>query len=91
MASIAQRAALVAAILASGGGAAFLTHHHNPTLADVFLGCEQGKLQGVICCEDMNRVIDIAEPLKSCGAVTPQNHDPFGTRKQEETDWDNAK
>lgn len=86
-----KQAALVAAILASIGGGAFLAHHKEPSIKDVFLACEQGKLSGFVCCEDFNRVDDIQSPLASCGMVTPTNHDPFGNRKKLESDWDNLK
>jgi hypothetical protein len=84
-------AALIAAVLASAGGAAFLKHHPNPTLREVFKACEAGKLSGLACCEDMNRVSDIstmASMLYECGQVSPSTHDPFGVRTKEQDDWD---
>ena len=82
------QAALIALILASAGGAAFLHHNPNPTLRDVFLSCEKGELSGIACCEDMNKVEDWRDPLKSCGMITPKNHDPFGVRILEENKFD---
>lgn len=87
MASQAQKSALVALLLASIGGAAFLKVNPEPTLKDVYLACEQGKLSGIVCCEDLNRVKDISKPMESCGAITVGNPDPLGVRKQQETDW----
>ena len=84
-------AALIAALLASSGGYAFLHKHPNPTLREVFAACEKGDVRGSACCEDMNQVSDISSMdtmLQQCGMVTPQDNDPFGTRKQEEDDWD---
>jgi hypothetical protein len=84
-----KTAALVALLLASAGGGTFLLHHPKPTLKDVFLACEQGKLTGMVCCEDMNKA-DVYDWENSCGMITPENHDPFGTRKQEENAWDSS-
>ena len=79
---------LIAAILASIGGASFLKKHPDPTLREVFVACETGELTGLACCEDMRLVTDPRKIIEQCGAVTPQNHDPLGLRKQEEDQWD---
>ncbi len=89
-------AALIAAILASAGGAAFLQDHPNPTLREVYIACEtpsaedptKGKIYGMVCCEDMNKVTNVANMLEQCGLVQPGKPDPFGIRKQLEDEWD---
>ena len=94
-------AALIAAILASAGGYQFLKHNPNATLRDVYTACEQGKLDGIVCCEDVTKInfanaISLAkkpslltdDEKKQCGAVRPGFHDPLGFRVKEENDWD---
>ena len=74
--------------MVSAGGYQFLAQHPKPTLREVFLACEQGKVSGIACCEDMNKVTDWPHMLEQCGQVSPKNHDPFGFRVKEENDWD---
>lgn len=81
-------AALIAALLASAGGAVFLKKHPDPTLRDVFKGCEAGELHGIVCCEDVLRVKDQSKYMEQCAPITPENHDPLGVRAREEDDWD---
>lgn len=83
-----KTAALIALILASAGGAAFLHKNPNPTLRDVFAACEKGELRGIACCENVLLASDMRFPEKDCGAVSPENHDPLGTREKLENDWD---
>lgn len=81
-------AALIAALLASGGGIAFLHKHPDPTLREVFKSCEASEVNGIACCEDMNRVHNWQNMMQDCGPVSPENHDPFDVRKSEEDAWD---
>lgn len=84
----AASAALVALLMASAGGYQFLKKNPNPTLRDVYVACESGKVSGVACCEDVLRVKNFDKMLQECGMISPSNPDPFGVRAQEETDWD---
>lgn len=80
--------ALLAALGSTYGGLAFLHKNAHPTLREVYKACEAGDVNGVACCEDMNRVANLNDPLPTCGMIKPGAADPYGMRAKMENDWD---